>query len=50
MLVPILALVIALMIAVAIGVFAAKRHVYDGERKPDIRPDDPRPATGALSR
>lgn len=43
MFVPIILLILTLLVAVAIGLYAAKRRVVDNEQKPDIRPDDPRP-------
>jgi hypothetical protein len=46
MLVPITFLVLALVIAVAIGLYKAKRRVIDHDEPPDIRPDDPRPPNG----
>ncbi len=46
MLVPITLLILALLASVAIGIYTAKKRVFDDEQPPDIRPDDPRPPTG----
>lgn len=43
MFVPIILLILTLLVALAIGLYTAKRRVVDKEQKPDIRPDDPRP-------
>jgi uncharacterized protein YneF (UPF0154 family) len=43
MLVPIAFLVLVLLVALAGGVYVARRRIIDHERKPDIRPDDREP-------